>query len=188
MSQTNATSARRILQSILARHPADPAAAGLVLSAYMNYCDFTNALQLVTSQLAREPDNTEWMNIQAGILIQMNQAANAITVLNRALAATNTPTLRLNLALAYLKDTNLPAAAAEYHQLEADPPDVFIVHFGLANIAEQQHDTNLAIRHLEICLTNAPARSPRSEEIRAHLAALKNPAPQNPEAKQLWGR
>ena len=188
MSQTNATSARRILQSILARHPADPAAAGLVLSAYMNFGDFTNALQLVTSQLAREPDNTEWMNIQAGILIQMNQAANAITVLNRALAATNTPTLRLNLALAYLKDTNLPAAAAEYHQLEADPPDVFIVHFGLANIAEQQHDTNLAIRHLEICLTNAPARSPRSEEIRAHLAALKNPAPQNPEAKQLWGR
>jgi tetratricopeptide (TPR) repeat protein len=178
MSQTNAAKARGMLQSILERHP-DAAAASLVLNAYMNFGDFTNALQLVANQLAREPDNPEWMNIQAGILIQMNRASAAIAVLNRALAVTNTPTLRLNLALAYLKNTNLPAAAAEYHQLEANPPDVFIVHFGLANIAELQHDTNQAVRHLRICLTNAPVGSPRLEEIRAHLAALKNSAPLN---------
>jgi len=183
MSQTNAANARWIWESILDRHPDDPFVAGLVLSAYVNFGEYTNALQLVTNQLARKPDSAELMNIQAAVLIQMNQAANAVAVLQRALAVTNAPTLRQNLALAHLKSTNLTAAAAEYHQLEAEPPDVFAVHFGLADIAEQQHETNQAIRHLEICLTNAPAGSPRREEIRARLAALKNPAPRNPVRK-----
>ena len=179
MSQTNPANARRIWQSILARHPEDPGVASLVFSAYMNFGDFTNALQMVTNLLARTPDRPALINIQAGILIRMNQAAEAVAVLQHALAVTNAPMLRQNLAYAYLKSTNLPAAAAEYHQLEAEPPDVFAVHYGLADIAEQQHDTNLAIRHLEICLTNAPAGSPGREEVRAHLAALKNSAPRN---------
>ena len=179
MSRTNPANARRIWQSVLARHPDDVAIANLVFSAYMNFGDFTNALKMVTNLLARTPDRPELINIQARILMEMNQATDAIAVLQRALAITNAPQLRQNLAVAYLKSTNLVAAAAEYHQLEAAPPDALIVHFGLASIAEQQHDTNLAIRHLEICLTNAPAGSPDWEEIRTHLAALKNPAPRN---------
>lgn len=177
MSQTNATNARRIWQSMLARHPDDPAAANLILNAVMKYGDYRVALQLVTNQLANQPTNTQLMNVQAGILIQMNRAADAVSVLKQALTMTNTPTLRLNLAFAYLSETNLPAAAIEYRLLETNPPDIFIVHYGLASIAEQQHDTNLAIHHLEICLTNSPAGSPHSEEILAHLAALKPPAP-----------
>jgi Tfp pilus assembly protein PilF len=183
MSQTNTARAHKLLQSILDRHPQDPAAANLVLNAYMSFGDFTNALHLVANQLAREPDNLELLNNQAGILLQMQKPAAAIAILNRALAVTNAPTLRLNLALAYFQNQDLAAAAAEYHQLENEPVDLFRVQFGLANIAEQSRDTNLAIHYFELCLTNLPAGTPEREQLCAHLAELKNSARVNSATK-----
>jgi tetratricopeptide (TPR) repeat protein len=176
MSQTNLASARRILQSILQQHPDDTPTANLVFKAYLAFGDLTNALQLVASQLASEPDKIAALNNQAAILIQLNQAANAIPVLNHALAITNSPTIRLNLAIAYLQSRNLPAAEAEYHLLENQPVDVFSVHYGLAEIAEQRHDTNLAIHHFAICLSNMPPGTVKWGEARTHLDALRNPA------------
>ena len=69
-------------------------------------------------------------------------------------------------------NTDLPAAEVEYHRLEAQPADMYLVHAGLADIAAQRHDTNLAIHHLELCLTNAPPGSARWQELRARLDAL----------------
>ncbi len=173
MSQTNAAKARGILQFILERHPNDPAAQSLVLSAYLSFGDLTNALQFVTRRLAAAPDNTDYLNQQAGILMELNQPQNALAVLDRALALTNLPNLRLNHALACLQSGNLPQAEAEYRQLGAEPPDAFLVHLGLATIAERRQDTNLAIHQLEICLTNAPVGSARWAESRARLTFLK---------------
>lgn len=173
MSQTNLAQARRCFESILQQHPQDPSATRLVLNTYMNFADYTDALKLLNQRLASEPNNAELLNDEAGILLRVNQASNAIVILDRLLVITNAPTVRLNLALAYFQNQDLPAAETEYHQLEADPPDVFLVHFGLANIAERRHDTSLAIRHLEICLTNAPAGSLRWQAAHARLEALK---------------
>jgi tetratricopeptide (TPR) repeat protein len=176
MSQTNPANARRILQSILQQHPNDAPTATLVFKAYLAFGDLTNASQLVAGQLASQPDNIAALNNQAAILIQMNQADDAIPVLNHALAITNSPAIRLNRAIAYLQSRNLPAAEADYHQLENSPVDVFSVQYGLAKIAEQRQDTNLAIRHFAICLSNTPPGTVKWEEARRHLEALKNPA------------
>jgi thioredoxin-like negative regulator of GroEL len=174
MSQTNVTKARGILQSILNQHPDDTAAAGLVFQTYIAFGDLTNALQLVTSRVAREPDNIAALNHQAGLLIQLGKATEAIPILNHALAITNAPASRLYRAIAYVQIHDLTAAAAEYHQLEREATDPFSVHYGLAVIAEQSHDTNLAIQHLTICLTNVPPGSENWEYARAHLDVLKN--------------
>jgi tetratricopeptide (TPR) repeat protein len=176
MSQTNLASARRILQSILQQHPNDTPTENLVFNAYLAFGDLTNALQLVASQLASEPDKIAALNNQAAILIQMNQAAAAIPILTRALAITNSPAIRLNRAIGYFLSTNLPAAEADYHQLENLPVDIFSVHYGLAQIAEQRHDTNLAIHHFAICLSNVPPGTIKWENARTHLDALRNPA------------
>ena len=176
MSQTNPANARRILQSILQQHPNDTPTANLVFKTYLVFGDLTNALQLVAGQLATEPDNIAALNNQATILIQMNQAAAAIPILNRALAITNSPAIRLNRAIGYFLSTNLPAAEADYHQLENLPVDIFSVHYGLAQIAEQRHDTNLAIHHFAICLSNVPPGTIKWENARTHLDALRNPA------------
>jgi tetratricopeptide (TPR) repeat protein len=173
MSQTNLTDARRILEAILEKNPDDLEAQNLVMNAYMNFGDLTNALQLVSRQLDAEPDNTELLNRQAGIFMELNQPTNALAILDHALAITNLPNLRLNHAHASLQSGDLANAEAEFRDLAAQPPDLFLVHFGLASIAELRHDTNLAIQHWEICFTNSPLGSARWLESRAHLAALK---------------
>ncbi len=183
MSQTNVANARRVLQSLLDQHPGDLATAELVFKAYLTFGDPTNALQLVVGKLATEPDNIAALNNQAAILIQMNRAAEAITVLNHALSLTNTPAIRLNRAIAYLQSSNLPAAEAEYLDLANQSADVFSVHYGLASIAGQRHDTNLASQQLAICLSNAPPGTVKWERARAQLEALKDPAGQNPAGK-----
>jgi tetratricopeptide (TPR) repeat protein len=173
MAQTNPVAAQRLLRGILERHPDDRAAQNLVLGAYLDSGDVTNALQLSTRQLAAAPDDLDLLNQQAGIFMKMNQASNAIAILDRALALTNVAALRMNRALAHFQNDDLAAAEADYRQLEAEPPDVFQIHFGLAAIAQRRHDTNLAVHELAICLTNAPPGSPRWAEARAQLAALK---------------
>ncbi len=173
MSQTNLTQARRILEAILEKAPDDLEVQNLVMKAYLSFGDLTNALQLVSRQLAAKPDNTELLNRQAGIFMELNQPTNALAILDRALAITNLPNLRLNHAHAYLQSGDLAKAEAEFQGLAAQPPDLFLVHFGLASLARLRHDTNLAIQHWQICFTNSPLGSARWLESRTHLAELK---------------
>ena len=183
MLHTNFAKARPILQSLLEKSPNDLATAELVFKAYLSFGDLTNALELATEKLAKEPDNFIALNNRAAILLQMNRAAEAVPILNHALLLTNLPQLRVNRAIAYFQSSNLPAAEAEYLALLNEPADVFSVHFGLAAIAEQRHDTNVAIHHYTICLSNAPAGTAKWEQTRAHLAALKNPDDLHPAVK-----
>jgi tetratricopeptide (TPR) repeat protein len=179
LSQTNPAKAHRVLQSVLKQHPNDKRTLDLVLQAYLAFGDFTNALQLASGKLDREPDNVTALINQAAILIQMGDATNAIPILNHALAITNLPIARLNRAVAYLQTENLPAAEADYLALENSPAQAFPVHYGLAKIAEHRHDTNLAIHHLELCLTNAPAGTIKWREVRELLDTLAPPAPKH---------
>jgi tetratricopeptide (TPR) repeat protein len=175
LSQTNPVKARSVLQSVLKEHPNDKRTLNLVLQAYLAFGDFTNALQLVSGQLAREPDNVAALVNQAAILIQTGDATNAISFLNYALAITNLPIARLDRAVAYLQTQNLPAAEADYLELENSPAQAFPVHYGLAEIAERRHNTNLAIHHLELCLSNAPAGTVKWREVRERLDTLEPP-------------
>jgi len=175
LSQTNPARARSVLQSILKQHPDDQRTLNLVLQAYLAFGDYTNALQLVSGQISREPDNAAALVNQAGVLIRMGNSSNAITLLTHALAITNDTLARLNRAYAYLQTGNLPAAEADYLELDNLRADAFSVHFGLAKIAELRHDTNLAIHHFELCLSAAPAGTIKWQEARKRLDALEPP-------------
>jgi tetratricopeptide (TPR) repeat protein len=175
LSQTNPARARSVLESVLKQHPNDKRTLNVVLQAYLGLGDLTNAQQLVSRQLAREPDNVEALVNQAAIMLQSGDATNAIPILNYALAITNLPFARLDRAAAYLLTQNLPAAEADFLELENSPAQAFPVHYGLAEIAERRHDTNLAIHHLEFCLSNAPAGTVKWREVRERLDALKPP-------------
>ena len=175
LSQTNPARARSVLQSVLKQHTNDNRTLNLVLQAYLAFGDYTNALELVSGKLAQEPDNVAALINQAAILIQMGDATNAIPFLNYALAITNLPIARLNRAIAYLQTQNLPAAEADYLELDNSPAQAFLVHYGLAEIAERRHDTNLAIHHLELCLSNAPAGTVKWREVRERLDTFKPP-------------
>ena len=173
LSQTNPAKARIVLQSILKRHPDDTRTLNLVLQEYLAFGDFTNALQLVDGQLAGKPDNATALINRACILMQMGDATNAILILNHTLAISNAPLARFNRATIYLQTGNDPAAKTDFLELEKSQVDALPVHYGLAKIAEHQHDTNLAIHYLEFCLSNAPVGSPQWKEVNTRLNALK---------------
>jgi tetratricopeptide (TPR) repeat protein len=174
MSQTNPANAGRILQSMLEAHPHDATAADMVWGAYVIFGDLTNALQLVTRQLAENPENSQLLNNQANLLVMLNRADEAVVSLQHSLAITNLPAARLNLAIAYFRAQNFPAAEAEYHRLKKESADGFRIHSGLAEIALQRQDTNAAIHELELSLTNVPDSSPRWLAGWTRLNQLKN--------------
>jgi tetratricopeptide (TPR) repeat protein len=173
--KTNLPNARRILQSILQQRPNDTPAANLVFQTYQAIGDLTNALTVVTSQLALAPDNPAALNNQAAILIQLNRAGDAVSILNHALAITNSPAIRLNRAIAYLQSGNLAASEADYHQLENSSSNIFQIHYGLAEIARQRHDTNLALHYFASCLSHATPGTALWETARKYRDELKNP-------------
>ena len=156
LSQTNTANASGVLQSVLQQHPDDVQIVYGVIGAYLAFGNFTNALQLVNTKLARSPDDVASLNLQAAILIQSGDAAAAVPVLDHILTLTNLPEARLTRAIARLACQDFAAAETDFRELEKSGEEPGRVAYGLAAIAEQRHDTNLAAHYLRLCLTNTP--------------------------------
>ena len=172
LSLTNAPQANKILENLLLAHPDSPVFSDKVFKAYLSFGEVTNAMAITEAQLAKTPDNVMALNNRAALLIRINNAAPAIPLLDRALALTNTPSIRLNRAIAYLQVTNPAAAEKDYALLLDSAVDQFSVHYGLAEIALGRGDTNLAVQQLQLCLSNTPAGGLKWREARVQLDAL----------------
>ena len=164
-ARSNRVEGAAILQSVLKKYPGDPRAMDLASRTHLAFGDYTNALQLNTELLTAAPDNVSTLFNQASILLLLGRASDAIPFLDRSLALTNTPKARLNRAMAYLQTGNVDAAEADYlaiTNLEVGTGQktvAYQVNHGLADIAIRRRDTNLAIHHLELCLSNVPPNS-----------------------------
>jgi tetratricopeptide (TPR) repeat protein len=159
LAQTNPAKASGIMQSVLQQHPDDMQIANSIISAYLAYGDYTNALQIISKKLARTPDDMTSLNLQADILIQSGHAADAIPVLDHILTLTNLPDIRLNRALARLSIQDFATAEADFQQLQKAGTEPGRVGYGLAMIAEHRRDTNRAQYYLRLCLANTPPGS-----------------------------
>jgi tetratricopeptide (TPR) repeat protein len=111
LSQTNPAPARHALESLVKRHPDDARTLSVVARAYQTLGDLTNALELVTTEVARQPDNASLLVNEAGILMEMGNPSNAVPVLDRALAITNTPALQHKRAIALAQAENYRAVS-----------------------------------------------------------------------------
>ena len=173
-AQTNAAEGRKILNAFAAAQPDSVPVAEAVFKAFLAFGDSTNALSLLQTQLAKNPNNLAALNNQGALLIQTHRAAEAIPVLDHALAITNLPSIRLNRAIAQMQLKNYAVAEAHYRQLaNTTSVDQFSVRFGLGQIAQERLDTNAAIAQFEMALTNAPAGSLKWQEAGARLEMLK---------------
>ncbi|HEV2695534.1 MAG TPA: tetratricopeptide repeat protein [Verrucomicrobiae bacterium] len=172
ISQNNPERANRTLEKLLLAHPESSTFQDMVLKAYLSFGEVSNAMAITEARLAKDPDNVAALNNKAALLIQSKKAEAAIPVLNRVMTLTNLPSIRLNRAIAYLQLTNLPAAEQDYTQLVDTVVDQFSVNYGLGQIALDRGDTNTAVHYFGLCLTNAPANSPRWQEIRARMDLL----------------
>jgi len=159
LAQTNPAMAGGVMRSVLQQHPGDVQIANSVISTYLTYGDYSNALQIVSTRLARMPDDVASLNLQADILIQSGNASDAIPVLDHILTLTNLPDLRLNRALARLSVQDYATAETDFEQLQKAGTEPGRVGYGLAMIAEHRRDTNRAQYYLRLCLANTPPGS-----------------------------
>jgi tetratricopeptide (TPR) repeat protein len=175
LSQTNLNCAVNVLQNAVEQHPdAAGTLLGRISQAYFTFGDFTNAGQIVTRLLEREPDNIPALLIQSGVLLQTRRAELAIPVLNHVLSLTNSPQAKLNRADAYVQTTNYAAAKSDYLELERSLPNPYWAQYGLAHLAELQKDTNQAIHYLNLCLTNTRSNTLQWRIIRERLDSLQS--------------
>jgi tetratricopeptide (TPR) repeat protein len=172
LAQTNFYRASLVLHQAAQQHPEDTAMLNQISRTYFAFGDFTNAEELTARQLATEPDNISALLVQSGILMQNHRADLAIPILNHILVLTNNFHVKLIRAVAEVETTNYAAAQADYHDLETSLPNVFQAEFGLAQIAELEHDTNGAIHYLKRCLANPPSDSVLAQKIRDRLHTL----------------
>ncbi len=174
LAQTNPANASDALQLVLQQHPDNVQIANRVISAYLAFGDYTNALELVNEHLSEAPDDMVSLNNKAAILIVSGQASNAIPVLDRLLALTNLPAARLNRANARLAVQDYGRAEADYRELEKLHLDPSRVSYGRAMIAEHRHDTNQAMHYLRLCLSNTPAGTILWGQASARLQSLEH--------------
>jgi tetratricopeptide (TPR) repeat protein len=172
LTQSNLAGARQIFESMLQQHPGDATLEKGVFQAYVSMGDYTNAGRIVSRWIERQPDDISAQIAQSGILLQTGRAGDAIPLLNRILAVTNSVPARLNRAIAYAKTTNYAAAEADYLELQSISPDSFFVNLGLGEIALRKNNTNLAVQYFTQCLSNAPPASAGWNLARARLDAI----------------
>jgi tetratricopeptide (TPR) repeat protein len=173
LSQTNLTRAAGVLQTVVQQHPEDALTLNRVSQAYFAFGDYTNAEQLVTRLLDREPDNVAALMIQSQILLQTTRANLAIPVLNHILSLTNLPDAKLNRAMAYIQIQDYAAARSDCLELENSLSNCYLAEYRLAQIAGLQHDTNQAVHYLQLCLTNAPPQTPLWRDAEKWLQVFK---------------
>jgi tetratricopeptide (TPR) repeat protein len=135
---------------------------------------YTNALRVINRQLAKTPNNAQWLFGKGYANLQSGHYDQAITAFTRVLEiATNDPTARFNRALAYLDSDRLDDARADYTALQSTYTNSFQVAYGLAEVAWRQHETNEAIRNYELYLANAPTNSAEFKTVGERLNQLR---------------
>jgi tetratricopeptide (TPR) repeat protein len=175
--QTNADNARSVLRAVVAQHPNDPQITGRVLAAYAALGDLTNALRLADAQLARAPDDITSLNTKAMLLMQFGRPAEAVTILDHVLTLTNLPAIHVNRAFAHLAAKDFALAETDLRELEKSGNASPMVNFGLATVAQNNHDTNQATHYLRLCVTNSPVGSPLWQQATARLQTFEPPPP-----------
>ncbi len=136
----------------------------------------TNALPWLDRQLKKSPGNANALVNKGFAWLQAKQYSNAIPVLSEALKQLDRKddtqifyTALLNRAIAHLQAGNLDKAKADYEDIAENFPSAYQVQYGLGEVALRQKDTNTAIKHFQLYLTNAPANTVEAQEVHTRL-------------------
>ena len=171
--------ASRLIEAEVSSNPTN---SFLLTAAARLYSDnglHSQALAILDSQLKRKPDDLLAL-LNKGIL-QLNTRSNnteAIAAFTRVLKldATNAAAL-LYRGMAELRTDQLDAAKADYELFNRQFPYSYQTHTGLAEIALRRKDTNAAILHYEVCLTNTPPNAAEWHLVSKRLKELKGGNP-----------
>jgi tetratricopeptide (TPR) repeat protein len=172
--ETNFTRGSELLETEIARHPADNHLLAAAAQAYMAHGLFDKALGVIDRKLKSAPDDPAWLYSKGYVSIQLKNYADAVAALSRVLAIqTNNADALFNRAIANLDSDRLAAARADYLRLQQTYTNAFQVAYGLGEIAWRQHDTNEAVRNYAIYLANANTNTSEAQTVLERLRELK---------------
>jgi tetratricopeptide (TPR) repeat protein len=170
--------AQATVQSATAQYPGDAAILATATQVYMNYGRYSNALNTIEQELKLAPTNTNALVNKGFACIQVGAFEQAIPPLTRALAIdTNNYSALLNRAIASLRADKLEPAQRDYEVLQKDFPTTFQIYYGLGEIAWRKKETNVAARHYQLYLANAPTNTAEAKFVAARLKELKPGSP-----------
>ena len=168
-------------QTVLKEHPDDPQIFNRIVNAYASFNDFTNALRLLETRLARTPDDIPLLSAKAQMLLQSGHAADALPIVDRILALTNTPDAHFFRAKARMDAGQFAAAQADLTELEQtllkEHPDDPQIFNRLLNAYVSINDFTNGLRLLETRLARTPDDIPllstkaRVLDLSGHAAA-----------------
>jgi tetratricopeptide (TPR) repeat protein len=163
----------RLLEMQVSRDPTNQTLLTTVSQIYINRGMYSNALEIADTQLRHSPDNTSWLLTKGYIYNQTKQFEEAVATLNRVLAVEKENTTAVyQIANAYFGAGNLDAARTNYQKLQQQHSNSPQLALGLGEIAWLQHDTNEAIRNIEIFLSYAPTNTPQAQLMAGRLRQL----------------
>ncbi len=174
-AQTNAANAGTELRSLLNEHPGDVQAVSMAMRAYVSFGDYSNALRVVNSWLAANPDDLNALMGKGAVCEKLGRADDAIATYNHALSLTNAPLIRLLRDQSYVEAGKLDAAEGDLLQMDKTATNHLDTDLALAQIASRRHETNDTLVWLQRCLTNVPANSVPYQWLVGRINALKSP-------------
>lgn len=165
----------RLLDKEVSQDPTNQALLATVSKIYVNRGMFSNALDIVDTELRLSPDNATNLITKGYLHNQLRQYKQAISALNRALAIDKeNPVGQFQLANAYFGAGDLDAARTNYEKLQRERTNSAQLALSLEEVAWLQHDTNEAIRNIEIYLAHATTNTPQAQLLAQRLRQLKH--------------
>jgi tetratricopeptide (TPR) repeat protein len=164
----------RLLQKEVSQNPTNKSLLATVGQIYMNRGMYSNALAITEMRLRLSPEDPSCLLIKGFLYNQLRQYQQAIKTLNRLLQIQKgNADAVFQLANAYFGAGNLDAAETNYEKLQLERTNSPQLAFNLQEIAWRRHDTNEAIRNIQIYLAHAPTNTPQAQLVAERLQQLK---------------
>ena len=106
--------------------------------------------------------------------MRLGDFTNSLSILDRALALSDVPAVRVARAMTRTEAGQYSAAEADYLELKKTGTNNLAAYCGLAEIAGRKHDNPAAIGYLERCLAGLAPEDVQRDQISARIKALKS--------------
>jgi tetratricopeptide (TPR) repeat protein len=174
--KSDAANGSRLFDEAVSLDPGNDTLASHVEQFYITQRMYTNALGVAERRLNLSPNDPQWLFAKGYLENQLKRYNDAIVTLDRVIALQQDNSKAIfQRARAYYLTGNLSGARADYETLQQSQTNSYLLAYALGEIARKQHDTNAAIRNLELYLGNAPTNTAEMKMVMGQLQELQQP-------------
>jgi Flp pilus assembly protein TadD len=184
LSKNDNQGASKAVEAAATRYPANRfSLLAAATQVFWTFKQYSKALSFAEEQLQIVPTNTTALYYKGNSCVQLGRFDEAVKALSQVLELVPNTNHLHNLALlvraqAYVGLDKLSEAKGDYEALQRAYPTEAGIYLGLGDVSYREKDTNAAIRHYQLYLTNAsPDLVEERRQVIARLTELKRGGP-----------